>query len=317
MTDLTRRDALMLTAVIAAATSTVQVAQAQTPPAAPPPTPNNGLLIPPVNTIASSSIPITVNIPENVFSKGGETPTKLTIAMTMSDGVNPDFTVFTTTLQGLALPAVGAKSPISPIVLMTRLKIPSDQKSAVPAVPAPAPASPIAAAPDQAKKIQVTAAIAFTYGDSKKNSTITASQPITVKVEDCALSDVSLLRLSLQPVVGPANAALTIRAVVPPISVPKGKTRQLATITCSNVAAAPAAPAPVAPAAAKPAPARADLTPYFNLDVGADKGAHLSDEVFVGFTLYPDSSGPIVMNWAYQGTVNDSLAASAYTVVAS
>jgi hypothetical protein len=316
MTDLTRRDALMLTAVIAATTSTVLADPAPAP--AQPLTRNDDLLIPPVNTVASSSIPITVKIKESVFAAGGATLTNLAIAMTLSDGQNGAPTsILTTTLQGLALPPAGAKSPISDIVLMTRLKIPSDPKAAAPVVPAPPPpagAAPVAptANPAASKTMQVTAAISFSYSDATKNNTVNASQQITVNVEDCALSDVSLLRLSLQPALVPPNAAMMVRAVVPPApapvpatGAPRVPTHKLKTIVGSSAKLPAAGPAP-APAA----------QPDFQMVVTDDK--YLSDEVFVGFNLYPPDSNQFVMDWSYEpvdkGATFD-LKASAYAAV--
>jgi hypothetical protein len=317
MTDLTRRDALMLTAVIAATTSTVQAAAPPAP--APPPgtLPDNpSLLIPPTTMVASSSVPITVKIPEAAFTQNGLLPNSVIIDVRIVDADSntyPDGSrIFKTTLQGFALWPVGTKSPVPDIVMMTRLKIPGD------------PSATSDSKSTQPVKKKVVAIITMTYVDAAKNKTtvaVNAPQVITVKNEDCALSDVSLLRLSLQPQVASVSAGVTVRAVVPPAPAPAANpgaarvpSHKLKTVTCSSsdLSAAPAAAPPaLPPPAAKP-------DPHFQMDVADD--THLSDEVFVGFNLYPTAGSLFVVDWSYEPIdkakdVSFDLKASTYAAV--
>jgi hypothetical protein len=316
MTDITRRDALMLTAAIAATTSAVQTAQAQAPTQVQV-TPNNSLIVAPTTTVANSSIPITISIPPSVFAPDGIVPTTVTIAMTIAD-VAPSSTataIFTATLQTSALPPPKPNNPIPNIVVMTRLKIPpppappADDKAAKP--PA-GDAAAKAATPPPPSVLQRNIAAKIKLQYNGKMSTIDASQPITAKIEDCALSDVSLLRLSFQPQAVSSNAGLMVRAVVPPAPAPlpasgaaRTPSHKLAHVTCASAVAA------VAPAAGAP-PA-----PHFSMDVASDM--YLSDEAFVGFSLYPTASGSFVMDWSYEASdgksKNFDLSASAYAVV--
>jgi hypothetical protein len=104
MTDLTRSDALMLTAAIAA-TSSVTVAEAQAPD-------NNKLpddptlLTVPFGPIANSSIPISLTVPASTFAKDNVVPSAIQVELTIADVSSQptDHRVLTAILGDWALP---------------------------------------------------------------------------------------------------------------------------------------------------------------------------------------------------------------------
>jgi hypothetical protein len=267
MTDLTRRDALMLTAAIAATTSAT-VAEAQAPVNNNNLPDDNTLLTVPSGAVANSSIPISLKIPATTFAPAPDNtvPSKVQVVLTISDVSNPPTThsVFNATLQDMALPPFNNNQASTPaIALMTRLKMGIDKNAA-----------------NQSPQATIVATVTMTYASGSKQ--VKATQSVTIKNEDCATSDMSVLRLSLQPAATSPKTNVMVRAIVPPVPTtppPSTPTHKLTNVSCMI----------------DPAP---DGTKPFLLLENVDD-TYLSTEAFVGFSIFPSASQKINMAWTY------------------
>ncbi len=258
MTTLTRRDALLLTAAVAAASPALQSAEAANP--------DPSILDVPSGPVAGSSIPITIRIPQAKFDPKQFPSVRITLQIQHStDDTNAGYDpipVFDATFTDKAIGG-------SEIDLMTRLKIPfreylNDQTKAPPTV------NP---APPQFKANLVVRTTLLDKDGKETGFDVSPPQTITINKEDCAASNISLLRLALQPsrVLKPKEQ-LTVKAVVPP-----SQSRTLTTIMCQR---------------------STDKATPFQMNV--TKGAFLADEVFVSFNLYPEKTDLLTMTWTYQ-----------------
>jgi hypothetical protein len=293
MTQLTRRDALLLTTAAAAVSSTVPSAMAQ----AQQPTDDASLFEVPNGTVNGSSIPITVRIPPTKLTQGTALK-QVTVELSLQNPTDKKTsTIFTATLTDKALPPSNISSDI---VLMTRLKIAADPWKA------PAPAPQAGTPPTQAvPSFQATllANIAVDYANASK-SAFTATKGLMVQPEDCPPSKVSLLRLAIAPLTVSSGKALLVKAVAPPVAaVDAGKpARPLKGIDCQlqmpaaapPTAAPPAGGQPAAPGAA-PAQPPAPLSPF----TMTTNGLYLTDEAFVSFNIYPTEDTILAMHWKY------------------
>jgi hypothetical protein len=269
MTDLTRRDALMLTAVIAATTSAT-VAEAQAPASNGNLPDDNTLLTVPSGAVANSSIPISLKIPATTFAPAPDNtgPSKVEVVLTISDVSNPPKThpAFSATLQDMALPAFNNNQASTPaITLMTRLKMGIDKN-----------------ATNQSPQTTIVATVTMTYASGPKQ--VKATQYVTIKNEDCATSDMSVLRLSLQPPATTPKANVMVRAIVPPVPTTPTPSTPVPTHKLTNVSCM-----------IDPAPA--GMKPFLVLANVDD--TYLSTEVFVGFSIFPSASQKINMAWTY------------------
>jgi hypothetical protein len=183
------------------------------------------------------------------------------------------------------------------ISLMTRLKVPFKEY-----FDTPQPFSEYLKAnngKDQSPpqfKIAVKATTAFLdkndnpATDPKFDQTTDDKLPtITIKKEDCATADVAVLRLALKPPgTLKAKDRLAVKAVVPS----PGPSRVLDVIDCQR---------------------QKSQTPPFHLQTASD-AKFLSDEVFVGFDLFPQTPDDdlLTMTWTYKDTPpNNTVTASA------
>jgi hypothetical protein len=294
MTDMTRRDALMLTAAVAAVTSPSAFAQAQPANTATGDEINKQLIVP-TAPAANSSIPVSIKIPATSYAPDGGNPTSLNIVLKISD--KPDDsnkwqTVFTATLKDMAIPPISKNGEKRPdIVLMTRLRIPpgSDKDQL---------------GKDQSGAIRVSIKTNYTTKDKDgkdvaKTAEFQPQQTITTRNEDCAPPEVANLRLSLQPAAVTPNNSIIIRAIVPPVTMQKkpGAVQPQAANQPPPGGATPGTPVPLVPTHHL-----STITCTANnqvLEVKDISDAYLSAEVFVGIGIFPGGSGALKMEWAY------------------
>jgi hypothetical protein len=292
MTELTRRDALLLTTAAVAVSSTIPSVTAQ----AQQPTDDASLLEVPNGTVNSSSIPITVRIPTTKLTQGTALK-QVTVELSLQNPTDKKTsTIFTATLTDKALPPSNLSSDI---VLMTRLKIAADPWKAPAPAAAQAPEAgnpPTQAAPSF--QTNLFANITVEYANGPK-SAFAATKGLTVQPEDCPPSKVSLLRLAVAPLTVSSGKALLVKAVAPPVAaVDAGKPpRPLKGIDCQLQKPAAAPPAGDQPAAAGAAPAQppAPLLPF----TMATNGSYLTDDAFVSFSIYPTEDAILTMQWKY------------------
>jgi hypothetical protein len=295
MTDVTRRDALMLTAAVAAVTSPSAFAQAQSAITASADEINK-LLIVPTAPVANSSIPVSIKIPATSYAPDGGNPTSLEIVLKISD--KPDDpnkwkTVLTATLKDMAIPPASKNGDKRPdIVMMTRLRIPpgSDKDQL--------------GAKDQSGAIRASVKTNYTTKDKDgkdiaKTAEFQPQQTITTRNEDCAPPEVANLRLSLQPAAVTPNSSIIIRAIVPPVAMQK---KPGAVQPQAANPAPPGGATPATPVTLVPTHHLSTITCTANnkvLEVKDISDAYLSAEVFVGLGIFPGNSGALKMEWAY------------------
>src|SRR5262249_42071796 len=158
-------------------------------------------------------IPLTVKIPVSKVNLTADNKLKnarVKVSLKHPDQANSaTIPIFTATLADKALPT--DQSP--DIAVMTRLKIPSDPWNSAAQTPA---ASDTQGQTPRAFKTKLLASITFEYTNG--NSAYTAAQTLTVQPEDCPPSNVSLLRLALQPLPVVRGKALLVKAVAPPVA---------------------------------------------------------------------------------------------------
>lgn len=265
MITFTRRDALMLTAAAAATTSVPQASSAADP------NPDPAQIDVPLDVVGGSSIPIAIKIPQDKYDPKKYPTVKLAVQIKPAKddplsalGAGP-FPVFEATFKNDAIGKDG-------LSLMARLKIPSREYLSG--------QQPGANSPAQFKVVVIATTTLFDGANPPASPPPFATPDpdklptITVKKEECATVDIAVMRLALKPREQlKVNEQLTVKAVVPASS------RTLQAIDCqkSNGVANP-----------------------FKLDVKNAK--LLSDEVFVGFNLYPDKAGDdlLTMTWTYE-----------------
>jgi hypothetical protein len=319
----------MLTAAIAATTSSAAVAQAQAPdPSKLPDDPT--LLSVPSGPVANSSIPISLTIPATTFAKDGVVPTAIQVELTISDvsDTPADHRVLTAVLGDWALPVFNTNQASTPAIkLMTRLKMDIDKKTT-----------------NQSPQTTVTANVTTSYAGGPK--TVKALQKITIKNEDCASSDVAVMRLSLQPPAVASNSGVMVRAIVPPVATvgqSVASTNSSSSPASSPSPAASTAPPPSAPSSSSttatpspspsPSPTKVQVPTHKLTEIVCTKDSdgakaidltiaddsYLSSEVFVGFTIFPrDKSQKMNMGWTYApSTAITGSTFSAYTLNAS
>ena len=286
MTTFTRRDALMLTAAVAAASAAPQPAAAANP--------DPAELDVPLDIVGGSSIPIAIKIAQKAVDPAKLQAVDVSVQLQQATDDKGDkfapIPVFDATFTDEAIIGTG-------IALMTRLKVPfreyltkqqtfsqfiKEQKDkGVDKIQSPS----------QFKiDVAVTTTLTEKGGKVTKSDTPTL-KTMTIKKEDCDAAEIAVLRLALQPSSTlKAKDQVTLKAVVPA----PPSSRKLTMIDCQNTSDKTTTP--------------------FKLSVSKDPGgAFLSDEVFVGFNLYPDKAGPdlLTMTWTYQDVPPAGLPAAA------
>jgi hypothetical protein len=186
---------------------------------------------------------------------------------------------------------------------MTRLKIGMDKN-----------------ATSQGVQTTVVATITMTYAGGPK--IVKASQNVTITNEDCAASDIAVMRLSIQPPTVSPNASAMVRAIVPPVATVK---QPAATTANQPGASATSTPATAASATPERKIPTHDLTkilctkdsdtksenPFLIANSVSDR--YLSPEVFVGFSIFVAETQQIRMEWSYDPHKSDSDKAPAAT----
>jgi hypothetical protein len=311
MTELTRRDALFLTAAATTASAALQTtAAAQPAPPAIQKTEDATILEVPAGVTDGSSIPITIRLPaKDIALKTGDSLTGVSVKLSLQkdpkDDANNTQDVFSASLTDTALPT----DTKADIIMMTHLKMAYDPFKPLP----PPPPQDTSPPPPPQFKANLFATIDIKYKTANE-AQFTAHQSVTILPQDCASSNVAVLRLGLPPSVS-KGAAMLVRAILPATRLPY----LLKKITCTK------------PDDANPA----NVVIPFDMEImqqnvyvrqpnGAyaqQNGVYISDEVFVSFNLYPNKDGLITMTWDYHdqneadATKKIDLSASSYFVI--
>lgn len=294
MTALTRRDALLLTATVTAASAAMQsAAVADNPPASTQSKEDATILEVPSGIVDGSSIPITVKIPgTDIARQAGDLLTNVTIDLYLQKDVKDDkstrYQIFSATLSDKALP----KDPKLDIYLMTSLKIVYDPFAAPPS----APVAGQTPSPPTQFTVNLFADIHIKYktaqGAQEQEKVFTAHQSLTLLPQDCAPSNVAVLRLGLKPPTVETGQPMLVRAIVPAAGIPYA----LNTITCTK--SDDTHPESVV----KPLDIKVNQWNVFVRQKDTyvkQNGTYIADEVSVSFYLYPEKAGVITMTLDY------------------